>query len=288
MTTQGSSVVKSDELTYRGAEKTTAYKWETTDKPGEFMMIDKNQLEVDHSYQRDKISQRKVLELASAWSWIACGALSVAMRAGKVYVMEGQYRLLAARKRADIKQMPCIVFETQDNQEEAIGFLRANTNRKPISSLDRFKAQVVTDDKAAVMVERLVRSAGRNPGDSGAMDSIRCMTTMMRWARRKPDELQKIWPLIHSVCTGHPIHGRIVDGLMYIETHLPAGRSLANRKEYGRVLAIGYSALIQAAQAASVFYGNGGAKVSGTGMLKRINHGSRTRIELNNADSRDL
>src|SRR5689334_6103185 len=79
----------------------------TRDRPGEFAMIDKTKLNVDLSYQR-KTTKSRVDKIREEWSWIAFGAVSVALRGdGEWFVMDGQHRVLAAMMRDDIKEVPC-------------------------------------------------------------------------------------------------------------------------------------------------------------------------------------
>lgn len=60
--------------------KVEAFGWKMIDAPGRFEMIDKVLLRVDHSYQRDTINNKRVNEIASEWSWVSCGTLTVACR----------------------------------------------------------------------------------------------------------------------------------------------------------------------------------------------------------------
>ena len=45
-----------EEKTQQGVDKVTRYHWTVKNAPGEFLMIPKAELEVDHVYQRNKIS----------------------------------------------------------------------------------------------------------------------------------------------------------------------------------------------------------------------------------------
>jgi len=109
-----------EEKTAQSHDKTARYAWTIKNAPGEFLMIPKSELEVDHAYQRDRINQRRVEELARAWDWIACGCLVVALRDdNKWFVVDGQHRKLAADQRSDIRELPCLVFETAGRREEA-------------------------------------------------------------------------------------------------------------------------------------------------------------------------
>ena len=81
----------SAETTAQGNDKNTLYNWTIRNAPGEFLMIHKNELEVDPAYQRNRINQRRVDALTRTWDWIACGCLVVALRDdNKWFVMDSQ------------------------------------------------------------------------------------------------------------------------------------------------------------------------------------------------------
>ena len=106
----------------RGGNKTKIdrYKWTVKDETGEIRQLNKSVLKVDHEYQRNA-SERKVLALANSWSWVACGAIVVGQRDSTYWVIDGQHRVLAARRRADIEMLPCLIFQSDGVASEARG-----------------------------------------------------------------------------------------------------------------------------------------------------------------------
>ena len=104
--------------------KVERYNWKMQDSPGALRMVKKGDLQVDHTYQRNA-NEMKLIAIAKDWSWIACGAIVVADREGVLFVVDGQHRVLAARKRSDIAELPCLVFKTHEAKQEAKGFLAA-------------------------------------------------------------------------------------------------------------------------------------------------------------------
>jgi hypothetical protein len=129
------------ETTTKGSDKLSHYKWKTKNNQGEFVMIDKNELFVDHAYQRDKINEVRINAIASDWDWVMCGALSVSERDGKLWVMDGQHRKLAADKRSDIKMLPCMVFDLDSQQKEAGAFVGLNSQKTAVSSARTARAK---------------------------------------------------------------------------------------------------------------------------------------------------
>lgn len=260
-------------------DKIEYYDWKLLDQPGELRMLSKRLLRVDEQYQRDA-NEKKVKEIARAWSWLACGAVLVAEREGLYFVYDGQHRVDAALRRSDIENLPCVVFQTAGAKEEAEAFLRANKNRKPLNGLAKYRAAAAAGHPAALLVQQLISGVGRTPSEVSSGTTVRCLALMMLHAERQPDVLKRVWPLIAEVCAGNPTHERVMDGLLYIENHLPQGESLLDREWRKRVLRVSYDGLLGAANRFAAAYAKGGAKVWGLGMIEAMNKGCRTRMKL--------
>jgi hypothetical protein len=262
-----------------GKDKIERYDWKLLDQPGELRMLNKKVLRVDEQYQREA-TEPKVKEIARAWSWLACGALLVAEREGVFFVFDGQHRALAALRRSDITHLPCVVFRTAGSKEEAEAFLRANKNRKPLNGLAKFRAATAAEQPAALLVQQLITAAGRTASESSTGTTVRCLALMMNHAERQPEVLKRTWPLIAEVCLGKPVHERVMDGLLYIENHLPEGESLMDKEWRKRALRVSYDGLLGAANRFAAAYSKGGAKVWALGMVEAMNKGCRTHMKL--------
>ena len=266
--------------------KIERYKWTVKDKQGVLLDIGKHELHIDRSYQRDA-NERKVLALAAKWSWVACGVITVADRDGTFWVIDGQHRVMAARKRADIDKLPCIVFESLTSKDEARGFLDANTQRKPITGFDRFRADLVTGDPGAILINRLCAATGRELNADPGPNHVRCVSTMRKHAANAPDVLESLWPLIHELFANQSVQEKLLDGLMYIEQHLPDGESLTDRRWKERVLRIGMTKLMDGAQQASAYYKRGGSRVWALGIVQALNYKHRIELKLAGTDTDD-
>ena len=265
--------------------KITKYRWTSEDQPGHLRQIHKNHLYIDYGYQRE-LNENKVLNIARDWSWMAFGTITVSERDGKLFVVDGQHRVFAARKRPDIEMLPCVVLDSKTQIDEARGFLTAQTQRKPITTVQRFKALLVVKDPSALIVDELVRQSGRVVGHSSCQSTVQCTSVLLRIAALNEKTLRKLWPMIVSLSSGHPIYERLVDGLFYLETHMPEGQSLLCQKWSKRLSNIGINGLMDSAAVASSFYKKGGAKVWATGFLNAINSGLRNRLEIVSIDER--
>jgi hypothetical protein len=268
-----------------GYSKVKQYGWGLKDSPGDLMWISKNELLIDHSYQRHA-SRDRVMRIAGNWSWLACGVIVVAKRETdqRFYVVEGQHRVAAALKRSDIDRMPCIVFKTESAKQEAAGFYDANTARKLPTTLEKWRAQLMRGDATTIFVDSLIRQAGRVPNGQAGPGEVRCLTALLNAANADRERLVQMWPLIVEVCQGQVLHERVFEGLMWLEARLPKGESLTDRRWRERVTRVGYAELLDAAQRAATFYARGGYKVWGLGQLEALNKGCRIRIVLSEDD----
>lgn len=122
------------------------------------------ELLIDESYQRSietPASRRLVREIAGEWDWDVLDVLKVSRRPDdRLFVIDGQHRLAAARLRPDVPQLPCVLKRCAGPAEEARLFTAANRGRKRMSRVDDFRAAVAAGDGDAVTIERLVTAAG--------------------------------------------------------------------------------------------------------------------------------
>ena len=128
-----------------------------------------DELEVDAQYQRSveaADSQALIRKIAQRWNWDLCLPLVVSRRfdgeAGRerLFVIDGQHRLEAARLRKDIGQLPCQVVSYDCAADEAASFVHLNQQRRPLSKLDLFKAAVASEDPEACAILTAMEAAG--------------------------------------------------------------------------------------------------------------------------------
>lgn len=271
-----------NEQTQQGVDKVARYGWTVTDKPGVMMEINKRELVVDADYQRHVAGKDgKVLRIAAEWSWVACGAIIVGMRYGTAYVIDGQHRVLAAMKRSDITKLPCIVFETLDKKEEAGAFLRANRNRKPMTTIQAFNALVTSGDQHAVKAATLIEATGRAMERKSSPTTFSAPGAVMQCIKENEGAINRVWPLIIDACDGYRITNEIILGLFYIESRLDGRESLSTQPWRGKVLRLGASGLTHAIDRARAFYTKGGARIYAAGIVEAINKGAKTnRLEM--------
>lgn len=265
--------------------KADRYDWVKPGAKGELRWINKSIIQVDASYQRSA-DENKAVQLARQFSWPAFGVILVARRDdGALFAMDGQHRVLAARRRSEIAEIPCIVFDMADQKEEAGTFLLANTNRKVLPYLARFKAKLLVGDPASAMIDELLTSYGRRISAGCGANTVECVRALTMHAEKDPMLLRRIWPLLMRLTEGRHLHERVVGSLMYIEKWA-SGASLTNPKWEKRVLALGADGIIRAANEGAAFFSKGGPKAWALGVEKALNRNMAAahRLTLREAD----
>lgn len=269
-----------NEKTEKGMDKISHYGWNKAGDVGRLVWIDKTLLKVNHDYQRENIAKERVLKIAKNWMWPACGVLVVAKKDDGLFVVDGQHRLLAAMKRSDCNELPCIVFDLEELSDEAKAFLEINTNRNAAPVVDKIKALTIAGDEDAALVLDLIEQSNRVPAKASSPTTVSCLHAMYMLAKQDRDLLTNIWPLVTHLCEGESIHNKLLLGLAYIEKRMGDGSSLTTGKWRRRVIDVGREALLRAANEASAYYARGGAGIWAAGIEKAINKGLRNRLPV--------
>jgi len=267
---------------HQGRSKVARNKWQIRGTMGEFMVLSKYDLRVDRAtYQRDATNNR-ALEFARNWSWVACGALSIALREVnnklEFWVIDGQHRLEAALLRDDIDQLPCLCFEVDNIEEEATGFYEINLHRGALHTTDKFRAMLVKKDPVAVAVNELVRSTGRTIGKYSAANTINCVGVLMRCYEMDSARLERLFPVMVEILHGQPFHRDLVAALFWLEGALPADESLTRPRWTARLKQVGYDELHRSMAETCAYLNARTPKSAGIGVAKAINKGLRQKL----------
>jgi|SRR5579872_1490985 len=270
-----------EETVHGGQSKVERYGWARPDQPGELEWIAKEDLTVDHKYQR-AANDAKCLQIAKTFNWPAFGVLIVARRGHKLLIVDGQHRWLGVRRRSDVSEVPCIVFESAGVVGEAQTFVDAQTLRKPVCAADKFKALLVSKDKIALGVQALFEGTGRRVDKFSSATTVSCVALLLKLQGTNPDVLAKVWPLVLRLCEGAPLTDRVLAAVVYVEAHLPDGISLTDEKWTKRLLKVGVEMVQRQIAVASGYMASGGVKAWATGLCDIINKGltERGRLQL--------
>lgn len=273
-----SKTIDMSTTTHHGLDKIARYGWKVMDEPGEFRLLHKEVLQVHPSYQRDLIPS-KVTEFCSSWSWIALGALVVGERNGEFWVIDGQHRLLAAKRRSDINTLPCMVFVTDGIKEEALAFLKLNTGRKPVTAFAKQKALVTSGDETAVFVSKVCDELGiRVMKASTSPATLVCVAWCNKRAAENRDEFKRVLALVAEICSRDniPIPEKVLEGIWHLNQK--CGDGLNDKRLVRRIREKGGRALLDAAIRASSYFAAGGGRVWANGILDELNKGLQRKF----------
>lgn len=246
--------------------------------------IHKNDLKVHPDYQRVH-SDRKTDEIAKKWSWLACGVITVGERNGEYWVIDGQHRVIAARKRKEINMLPCIVFSTSEVKDEAKGFLECNTNRKAVGAYDKYRAGLIANDEKCVLIARTCERFGIiiDNGKANRPRSTKCIGWMMDRIGNGRDSCIATLELASIICRDCPITSELLWGLSFLESNIEGG--LRGSKFRARLIAVGADALLSAAKKHARVCDGGSPQVWAVGMLKEINRNLRTKFTISEVEA---
>lgn len=245
----------------------------------EFALIPKGELKVDHAYQRG-LNEKRARRYAEDWSWAACGALKVALRPdGDWYVFDGQHRLAAALLRPDVTRLPCLVYEMATAQVEAEGFLSQATQR-PMYSADRFKAQVIAGDPAAIVVNEIVTAAGMRVagGTSPGGNIVSAVSELLRCVREDEATLRRLFPLLveYSKVQKGILSEKFLRATFYLEREVPGALTAAARRK--QLLTVPWTKFALALQSDTRTGETGSPRNLARRFLGAFNYGRRARL----------
>lgn len=131
--------------------------------PGELPVIDwldKSLVDIDPAYQRG-LDRNRVRKILTDFDWASFGAVVVAPTAdGRYHCTDGQHRLEAAKLHPMVSAVPAIIVAVSGTKAEAANFIALNRDRKNITALDRYWAEVSAEDEDALTVSQVVARAG--------------------------------------------------------------------------------------------------------------------------------
>lgn len=264
--------------------KVDFYKWDKVGKPGEFQWIDKEDLVVDHNYQREKLNEARISGFSAHWCWVKCGVLSVAIRNNEWFVIDGQHRKLAADKRSDIKKLPCMIFELDGIPKEARAFVDINSEKTAIQSFDKFRALIVGNDETAIGLNELFKTTGHYAANTSAVKAVQCLMTTWRIYKKDKQMLIYLWPLISDIHTDCQIRHEVIEALYYAEQMArKVKRTLTENDTKIYLIKIGGQTISAEIKKEVTIVGAGGYRIVTNALIKLINKqrlSGKTKIPL--------
>lgn len=257
-------------------DKVEMYGWEMVDRPGKYMRLSKHVLNVDHDYQRDHIKRARVNRIASQWSWVRFGSLSVAERPdGTYWVFDGQHRKLAADKRSDITEVPCMVYKSVGPADESRYFLGINEDRGRVDMIDRFKAMMAQNDPLTLNVHRLVTESGYRVERGGADYTVMCVGALVSAVDKDPEAAAVAWRICVQMFDGSAILDRVFRGMFVAERHIRRHGlgTLLDARFKTAVDRLDPKTITKSIFQAAEYWGKSGPNVEGEAVVRLLNKG---------------
>jgi hypothetical protein len=179
-------------------------------------------------------------------------------------------------KRADINELPCLLFECSSIKQEATGFLRVNTARRPLHGSETFKARVAAEDPTAIAVNHMLALHGYTVSKSLATGSARCVNLLFRLAAINAESLNLILAIYERCLDKQSLHNRVVHSLWHLHEH--GDLDLSNSRVHERIKKVGHDELVAAINKAAAYYAHGGVTHWSKGVRTALNRGLRNRI----------
>ena len=152
----------------------------------------------DHAYQRDANSKR-VEYIATHWNPQLAGIVILSNRAGALWCVDGQHRLMARAQRGET-HADSEILEGLTQQGEAELFVLYNGSAKHLTGWDKFKAQLVAQDPEAVGIEAAVLATGYRLGNNPAEGWIVALAACRRvYAQGGKDHLMRVLQTIRAI-----------------------------------------------------------------------------------------
>lgn len=244
----------------------------------EFAWIETCRLFVDESYQRSRVRSH-VAKITKDFDSRVFGAISIGRRKnGELFVIDGQQRLAAAIRRG-IVAVPCVVFEVEDDKEEAQIFSKINKGRKSLTPFDKFRADVHAGDKIAIGVREVVIATKYEISNSSSDWCVKCIDALMREYRTDKDVLIGVWDFLAQLHDGAPIEGLLLRSLCLLERlSRKHGMSVLKEPNITALRKMGVSGMHAAMSNACGMYQDNNTCTRAIGLVTILN--KRKRINL--------
>lgn len=264
-------------------DKIERYGWNVDNKPGVLVWIDKNDIKVDHSYQRP-LNEKSVLRIARDFDWALFESLVIVRRDGDYWVVLGQHRLAAAMRRPDIEKLPCRLFDYGgDRRREAQIFIDESRRRKSLDAEDKFRAMCAYGDPVAIKVKTMIEKNGYRVrvNRSGARGMVGCV--MMLYMQMGEDEnaaLEAFDAAVQIAC-GEYLDSPIIRGLYHVNRSMhKIGDSVSKKKHVDKLRRFGVERIMQEIHAVCSIYRGQPSKGCAEAVMNLINKGLRNKIDV--------
>lgn len=241
------------------------------------MMLPLSKLQVDE-YQRGEAKTSFTIDKAKNFNFAAAGAIVVGRRDdGTYWIVDGLQRYLAELKRGDIKNIDCMVFDSEGKKHEAEIFLLCNsTGRINVNANVKFRTSVIAEREPYLSIDRWLASNNFKIDDKQNKNCIGFPANLVQIWEQNPDCAKRGLFFVRDVGDGS-LSSDIFKGATYL---IRKGINVENYKtkiiRHG-----GVAALQKEINALSIVTGKSkNWTICASGILKIINKSMKKRIEF--------
>lgn len=264
-----------------GVLKREKFSWANPGPAGTFMMIAKEELHVDDTYQREEVSRQKVLTIARDFDWKLFGVVSVVMREnGSLWIYDGGHRTRATFYRDDITEIPCMVFDSTGVQSEAKAFIGKAKLKSNVSAYHTYRASVVAGEPVALQTNAILEKHGYRPSnDSDTRFGLNAIGTLQSMVKQSPERADKIFELCVDIGEdGEQPKAEVMRGLFELHKKLDGKVNILNGEIRKKLKIAGIEQLRQKIKNEKYISGIGGARIEAKAILDYINKGRKKKI----------
>lgn len=175
-----------------------------------------DQMKVNPQAQR-AFDQSWADELAKDFDPDKMGFISVSLRDGWYYIVDGQHRRGAAiAYLGSDQQVQCHVFEGLTSEQEAQLFLDLNRQKKQ-GAMSKYKVALTAGWSAECDVDRITRSLGLRIGTSAQLEEINCVTAILAaYKKHGPGSLSTALRIIRDAYGYDGFKSAVIAGLALV------------------------------------------------------------------------
>lgn len=257
------------------------YDWARPGDRGRRAEVPVSEIKIDRSYQRPECSEKNTLMIAREFDWDVFGSLTLMQREnGDKYVVDGQQRLLAVRRRGDINRVPCLIFQSDGRDHEARAFAKINMGRTPVTSHAKYRALVKSKENPYHQIDQWIHSEGMEVRPGHGKDVVDFPSVLVSFWKRSQEFSKRALVLQREIIgeAEDDLNANIHKGIWWL---LMMGLDL---KEHVKKIkeAGGNTALLSAIKAIQIDTNvpSVSEKCAGRGILRVINKGKRRKIKV--------
>lgn len=186
------------------------------ERSARLMWVLVEQMEVSPLAQRD-INQARVDHIAANLDIEQLGTLTVNLRDGRYYVIDGNHRRMALIQHGyGDQKVQCWTYHGLSEQEEAEKFLKLN-DVLAVRALDRFRVGVVAGREKESDIDRIVRAQGLVVSQDKIPGAIAAVRTLHRIYDRADDKtLGRTLRIVRDAYGDAGLEAAVIDGIGFL------------------------------------------------------------------------